>query len=63
MVSGINSLIISADFEPGDRVKTLKGSLHGVVRKILADGRIAWRPDDQDAELTALPESLLREQP
>jgi hypothetical protein len=61
MVSGIDSLLEAANFKPGDRVKTLKGSLHGVVRKILADGRIAWQPDDNGAELIALPESLLRQ--
>ena len=60
MVSGINALMEATNFKPGDRVKTLKGSLHGVVRKILSDGRIVWRPDDNDAELIALPESLLR---
>ena len=60
MVSGIISLVEVADFKPGDRVKTLKGSLHGVVRKILSDGRIVWQPDGNDAELIALPESLLR---
>ncbi len=61
MVSGINSLLEAANFKPGDRVKTLKGSLHGVVRKVLPDGRIVWRPNASDTELTALPESLLRQ--
>jgi len=61
MVSGIDSLLESTNFKPGDRVKTLKGSLHGAVRKVLPDGRIVWRPDDNDADLTALPESLLRQ--
>jgi hypothetical protein len=61
MVSGVSELLESANFQPGDRVKTLKGSLSGVVRKILPDGRIVWRPDDNKAELTALPESLLRQ--
>jgi hypothetical protein len=60
VVEGIVALAEAADFKPGDRVKTLKGSLRGVVRKVLADGRIAWRPDDHKAELVALPESLLR---
>jgi hypothetical protein len=60
MMSGIDALAESADFQPGDRVKTLKGSLQGVVRKILSDGRIVWQPDDNKIELTALPESLLR---
>lgn len=60
MISGISALIDAASFKPGDHVKTLKGSLHGVVCKILDDGRIVWRPDDHDTELIALPESLLR---
>ncbi|HWC61560.1 MAG TPA: hypothetical protein VHC44_17850 [Verrucomicrobiae bacterium] len=59
MISGINALIEAANFKPGDRVKTLKGSLRGVVRRVLPDGRITWRPDGNDTELIALPESLL----
>ena len=57
---GIVSLAEAAEFKPGDRVKTLKGSLRGTVRKILSDGRIVWLPDGNETELTALPESLLR---
>ncbi len=49
-----------ADFKLGDRVRTLKGSLRGTVKKILPDGRIAWKPDNSSSELLALPESLLR---
>lgn len=60
VVNGIISLAESAEFQPGDRVKTLKGSLRGTVRKILKDGRILWQPDAGKSELTALPESLLR---
>jgi len=62
VTAGIVALAEAANFKRGDRVKTLKGSLRGSVRKILADGRIVWQPDNHDAELTALPESLLREQ-
>jgi hypothetical protein len=29
--------------------------------KILGDGKIVWQPDSTKSELTALPESLLRE--
>jgi hypothetical protein len=61
VTQGIVALADIANFKPGDRVKTLKNSLHGVVRQILPDGRIAWQPDDNDAELIALPESLLRQ--
>jgi hypothetical protein len=60
VVAGISALAEAADFQPGDRVKTLKGSLRGVIRKILPDGRVSWRPDGNDADLVALPESLLR---
>lgn len=61
LVQGISALVESADFQPGDRVQTLKGSLRGVIRKIESDGRVVWRPDGQTAELIALPESLLKE--
>jgi hypothetical protein len=60
VAGGIVALAEAADFQPGDRVKTLKGSLHGVVQKVLPDGRIVWKPDNSHTELTALPESLLR---
>ena len=61
MTGIIQSLCESAEFKPGDRVKTLRGSTHGVVLKILDDGRMVWQPDGTNSELTALPESLLRE--
>jgi hypothetical protein len=63
MVEIIETLSESADFRPGDRVKTLRGSLHGVLVRLLADGRIVWRPDGTDTDLTGLPESLVAEQP
>jgi hypothetical protein len=61
MVSIVESLCESAEFKTGDRVKTLRGSLNGVILKILDDGKIVWQPDGAKSELTALPESLLRE--
>jgi len=61
MISGVNSLWETARLEPGDRVKTLRGSTHGVILRLLDDGRVAWRPDGTESELQALPESLLRE--
>ena len=61
MVSLVESLCATAEFKAGDRVKTLRGSTHGVAVKILDDGRIVWQPDGTKSELTALPESLLRE--
>jgi hypothetical protein len=60
MVEIVQSLSESTDFKPGDRVKTLRGSTRGVIVRIEPDGRVAWRPDDSQAELVALPESLLR---
>jgi hypothetical protein len=61
MVASVEALSGSADFRPGDRVKTLRGSARGVVLRLLADGRVVWRPDDTQSELTGLPESLIRE--
>ena len=55
----VNELCAAADLQPGDRVKTLRGSMKGVVLSVLTDGRIVWR-SDTGAELTALPESLLK---
>lgn len=61
MVEIVETLSQSAAFKPGDRVKTMRGSLHGVVVRLLEDGRIIWRPDGTDSELTGLPESLVAE--
>ena len=41
--------------------KTLRGSARGVIKRILDDGRVVWQPEATQSELTALPESLLRE--
>ena len=51
----------SASFQPGDRVKTLRGSTHGVIKRVLNDGRVVWQPEGTKSELMALPESLVRE--
>ena len=61
MVSIVEGLCETVELKPGDRVKTLRGSLNGVILKILDDGKIVWQPDGTKSELTALPESLLRE--
>jgi hypothetical protein len=61
MVEIVESLCESADFQTGDRVKTLRGSTHGVVIRLHKDGRVVWRPDGTESELLALPESLLKE--
>jgi hypothetical protein len=60
MIEIVESLCQSADFKPGDRVKTLRSSTRGAVVRVLADGRVGWRPDGSQSELIALPESLLR---
>jgi hypothetical protein len=60
MVEIVESLCESADLKPGDRVKTMRGSTHGIVLRLLPDGRIVWRPDGTESDLLALPESLLR---
>jgi len=59
MVQAVKALSSSSDFKPGDRVKTLRGSLHGVIVHVLEDGHVVWRPDGTNNELTGLPESLL----
>ena len=60
VVSAILSLAEKANFQPGDRVKTMRGSMHGTILRVLPDGRMVWRADS-GAELTSLPESLIRE--
>jgi hypothetical protein len=61
MVRIVESLWKVAQLQPGDRVRTLKGTLHGTINRVLDDGRVVWRPDGAAGELTALPESLERE--
>jgi len=61
MVEIVESICGSTDLKPGDRVKTLLGSTHGVILRLLPDGRIVWRPEGRKSELLALPESLLRD--
>ena len=60
MEDGLSALAELADFKPGDRVKTLRGSARGVILRLLPDGRVAWRPEGSQSELIALPESLPR---
>ncbi len=59
MESGLVVLAELADFHPGDRVKTLRGSMSGKILRVLSDGRVVWQTDS-GAELTALPEALLK---
>ena len=55
----IDTLCASADLVPGSRVKTLRGSVQGVVLRVLEDGRIVWRTES-GTELMTLPETLTR---
>ncbi len=59
MISVIDALSQSADLKVGDRVKSLRGSTRGVIVRVLEDGRVVWRPNGTEGELTGLPESLL----
>jgi hypothetical protein len=61
MESGLITLAELVEFQPGDRVKTPRGSTRGVIVRLLPDGRVAWQPDGSRSELVALPESLLKE--
>ena len=58
MAEIVESLSATANWKPGDRVKTLRGLLHGKIRRVLDDGKIVWQPNGTNLELTALPESL-----
>lgn len=57
MIAIVEELCASADFQVGDRVKTLKGSMTGTVEEILPDGRLRCRMDSGTV-LIALPESV-----
>jgi hypothetical protein len=61
MTAIVESLSQSAAFQPGDKVKTLRGSTRGVVKRVLGDGRLAWLPENAQSELIASPESLVRD--
>ena len=60
MRATMDSLWQSASFQPGDKVRTLKGSLRGVIVEILDDGRVKWRAETGSI-FTGLPESLVRD--
>jgi hypothetical protein len=49
--------------EPGDRVRTLRGSLVGTALGIGLDGRIHWQPDCANVRVITLPELLMRMNP
>ena len=60
LVAVVEELCAAFDFQPGDRVMTLRGSSRGVVVRLLPDGRVVYRTDEGGMELMALPESLRR---
>lgn len=61
MADMLDSLAETANWQAGDRVRTLRGSTRGTVVRSREDGRVVWRPDGSNSELVTLPESLLRE--
>lgn len=58
MMDAVSSLCAVADLAPGDRVQTLRGTTRGTIVRVLEDGRVVWKPEGVDTELTGLPESL-----
>lgn len=63
MIEMVENLCLSQELKPGDKVKTLRGSTRGVIVRLLADGRVAWKPARSESELIALPESLVLDNP
>ena len=61
MVQIIEELCRAVDMQPGMRVKTLAGSLRGVITRVLDDGRVAVRADGLSGEMISLPENLFPE--
>lgn len=57
MISALESLCQHVSLQPGDKVKTLKGSLHGVIVETLEDGRVKWLAET-GSTFIGLPESL-----
>lgn len=59
MVQIIEELCRAADLVPGMRVRTLRGSVRGVITRVLEDGRVAVRADGAAGEMISLPENLM----
>ena len=59
MAAIVEELCRSAALGVGDRVKTMRGSMRGVITRVLEDGRVAVRAEGSGSELLCLPESLL----
>lgn len=60
MTGLLDGLCEESGFKTGDEVQTLRSSMRGKIVRVLADGRVVWRTNS-GAELTALPESLIRQ--
>jgi hypothetical protein len=60
MIAALDSFSRIAELKAGDQVKTLRGSTHGVVIRIMKDGRVLWRPNGSQSELIAMADGLLR---
>lgn len=63
MVEIVNGLATAQLYAAGERVKTLRSLTTGTVLSVMPDGRVKWRPDDSEAEMFSLPETLLRHEP
>ena len=61
MTAIVEELCRSASLGVGDRVKTMRGSLRGVITRVLEDGRVAVRADGSASEMISMPENLLPE--
>jgi hypothetical protein len=61
MIDAIASLSRTAAWKPGDRVRTMRGLLRGVIIRVRDDGRVVWKPDGTQSELTAMPDNLCAE--
>jgi hypothetical protein len=59
MVQIIEALCRAADLLAGTRVRTLRGSVRGVITRVLEDGRVAVRADGAAGEMISLPENLM----
>jgi hypothetical protein len=59
MVRIMEELCRAADLVPGTRVRTLRGSVRGVITRVLEDGRVAVWADGAAGEMISLPENLM----
>jgi hypothetical protein len=55
----VEGMIASGDFQPGMKVRTVRGSTRGTILRILNDGRVVWLPEGASMELIGMPDSLL----